>query len=79
MTKMQYLPGQLLIELTAPGEEETVLDIHLGGVVRVNWDHQNDNHTITGIRLTLEDTYLLLNIDGLSLQILATTLTLDPD
>lgn len=80
LSKMQYIPGELLIELKARSEDEPViLDFHLGGVVRVRWEHQQDNHVVTGIRLTLEDTYLLLNIDGVDLEILAQTLTLDPD
>lgn len=58
------------------GEGPSELTLTFGGVKRAKWDYEHLNNTISGLRLTIEDTYLLTNLDGADLELLTTTLTL---
>ena len=47
------------------------------GVKRVNWSFESADDKISGMRLTLDDTYLLTRFDGSDLEILSTDLQID--
>lgn len=61
----------------SPSQEKDSLTLHFGGVKRAKWDYEQSNFTISGIRLTLENTYLLANIDGAEIEILSETITIN--
>lgn len=57
--------------------DKAAITIHFKGVLRVLWDLHTVNDMISGIRLTVEDTYLLCQLDGASVEILAEEMTVD--
>ncbi|MDE6268172.1 MAG: hypothetical protein K2M04_03725 [Muribaculaceae bacterium] len=57
--------------------EIDAVTLHFKGVHHILWDLQTVNDLISGIRLTVEDTYLLCQIDGASAEILAEDITID--
>lgn len=56
---------------------DDALTIRYEGVRRIRWQ-QDPGDIISGIRLSREDIYLLTTIDGLGLEILSSSLTLNP-
>lgn len=67
----------LTVELPLPGKDDAKVTFNFGGVKRVNWEHDHTSATLTGVRLTPDDTYLLFHFDGADLEILAETLRID--
>ncbi|MDE6008610.1 MAG: hypothetical protein K2G90_05315, partial [Muribaculaceae bacterium] len=67
------------IELTlmSSGDAPESIKFNFAGIIRANWDYTKCEHVISAIRLNLEDTYLLTNIDGADIEILSTTLRID--
>lgn len=45
--------------------------ISCAGIVRANWSFERADHVVSGLRLTLEDTYLQLHLDGADFEVLA--------
>lgn len=70
---------EISIAIQSAGERTPGVTITARGLQRANWQFQNLDHTIYGMRLHLVDTYLNLRIDGADLDLLATTLTITPN
>lgn len=64
--------GSLTIDFITSGG--SALRLVFGGVRRAKWDYEQGNDMITGVRLTLEDIYLLVHFDGADVEILIDTL-----
>lgn len=50
------------------------LTLNFSGLIRCRWNYEKAENAISGIRLTVEDTYLLLTVDGAEAEILATAI-----
>lgn len=57
--------------------EPEKLKFIFGGVIRAKWDYEHANDTLSGIRLDIDDTYLLINLDGADIEILSKSLRID--
>ena len=53
------------------------LALIFSGVKRVAWQYEDYDDLISGMRLTIEDTYLLTHFDGADIEILSAELTVD--
>lgn len=63
--------NKLNVRLSAEDAATEKLSLTFEGVKRVKWDHDSRDAVISGVRLTIEDTYLLTAIDGADLEILS--------
>lgn len=61
--------GSVVMDFTT--NAGSALRLVFGGVRRAKWDYERANDTLTGVRLTLEDIFLLANFDGADAEILA--------
>lgn len=60
------------------GEEITdSIALIFSGVKRVTWQYEYTDDLISGMRLTIDDTYLLTHFDGADIEILSAELTID--
>lgn len=60
------------------GEDEAdSIALTFSGVKRVVWQYENSDDLISGMRLTIEDTYLLTHFDGADIEILSAYITID--
>ncbi|MDE6703025.1 MAG: hypothetical protein K2K00_05050, partial [Muribaculaceae bacterium] len=57
--------------------DNTEVTFTFSGVKRVNWTFESADDKISGMRLTLEDTYLLTRFDGSDFEILYSDLQID--
>lgn len=69
-------PETLKLTVALAGSDEKV-NLTFGHLVRTRWEYERRDATISGVRLTIEDTYLLINFDGADLEILAATIRVD--
>ncbi len=53
------------------------LTMNFTNVKRAVWQYEHADNAISGIRLTIEDTYLLIHIDGADIEVLAESLRID--
>lgn len=53
------------------------LTLNFSNVLRAVWHYEHADDTIAGIRLMIEDTYLMLHIDGADIEVLAAELRID--
>ena len=67
------------VKVTVALQESGKSDVSFtfSGVKRINWTYESADDKISGMRLTLEDTYLLARFDGSDLEILSTDLRID--
>lgn len=70
------LSVKIMLKPKESEESSNEVTLEFAAIKRAKWDYEHLNHSISGLRLTLEDTYLLTNIDGADLEILSETLTL---
>ncbi|MDE6826219.1 MAG: hypothetical protein K2J18_05565 [Paramuribaculum sp.] len=65
---------RLTLTITAGDDRLTLI---LSGLIRCKWNYEKIDNAISGIRLSIEDTYLLLTIDGAEAEILTTHIEID--
>ena len=59
------------------GDEPSTVSLTFSGVRRVAWHYEASDNLISGMRLTIDDTYMLTHFDGADIEILSTGLTVD--
>lgn len=67
----------ITLTLISSGEDSESIKFTFTGIIRAKWDYAKSEHTISGIRLTIDDTYLLTNLDGADIEILSSSLRID--
>ena len=67
----------LTVTATPTDSEDEPVRFTFSGIRRTRWLYEHSGDTISGIRLTLEDTYLLTRFDGADIEILAESLRID--
>lgn len=75
---MRYSSEENSICLTFnyPDSKTETVAFNFSGIVRARWEYTKSDDIISAVRLTLEDTYLLANIDGADIEILAMELSI---
>lgn len=73
VTDLTYSQASDSIEVTLrlPGIDAENLRLKFSRIERIVWTHDKGEETMIGLRLTVEDTFLLANFDGSGLEILA--------
>lgn len=67
----------LTLTASFPDSGRETVSFTFSGIRRTRWLYEHSGDTISGIRLTLEDTYLLTRFDGADIEILAESLRID--
>lgn len=67
----------IILTVHPSGENVDSVTFTYSGVKRINWTFESIDDILSGIRLTIEDTYLLTRFDGSDLEILSTDLRID--
>lgn len=65
------------VTVASQKNEDSDVSFTFSGVKRVNWTYESVDDKLSGLRLTLEDTYLLTRFDGSDLEILSADLQID--
>lgn len=66
--------------ITSERDNEGIIDrlkFTFGEVIRAKWDYEKTNDRLSGVRLDIDDTYMLMHFDGADIEILAKTLRID--
>lgn len=80
VTQLMFEPENNLLKLslrlsTNDAAEQIMLSFR--GIFSFNCHYEHISHNLTGIRLTIENTYLKTNIDGADIEILSDSLLID--
>ncbi len=69
--------SRLVVTITLNALSDNLLRLTFEGIERVVWAHDKGEDTMAGIRLTLEDTFILTIFEGCGFEILARSLSVD--
>lgn len=76
MEKMEFDAASDGLTVTLSKDDDR-LTLGFTGLRRVRWDYERSRCPFTGLRLTREDIFLLINLDGLEAEILADGMRID--
>ena len=76
ITGMTFDKSKSALSITLEHDDDR-LTLNFTNVRRAMWQYEHSDDTIAGLRLTIEDTYLLLHIDGADMEVLAESLRID--